>query len=372
MPPPEEVELGDERGFREELGALLECPPPEAGPEEAQALAREHFGIHGVASPLGGERDRNFRLRDTGGREWVVKIVHPAEDPALTDLQSRALIHIGARAPGLPVPRVRMPRHGDRPDVLRTDVLRSDVSRSVSDEVDPRTSRVRMYSYLPGTPMHLTAPSPALRRNLGRLVAALDLALVDLRHPAGSHDLAWDAHRVARIGPFLEELEDRDIPLRALEHFTAHAAPRLGGLRAQIIHNDGNPHNILTTRQGEPHLAGIIDFGDLIRAPLAQDVATAAAYQIGADGHPMAGPAQVIAAFHEVCPLRPEEVELLYDLIVARLVLIVGITGWRSRRHPGNGEYIRRNNQRAWDGLRALQSLGCAPATGYLRTALGE
>lgn len=345
------------------LGDLLDQPPPSAGVEEAQRLATELFGIQGVATPLGGERDRNFRVREGDGRQWVLKIVHPAEERVRSDFQTAALTHLRAWAPELPVPRLRMPCEGGGPDA----------SWTPPQGAGPRELRVRMTTYLQGAPMSRSAPSRETRRGLGRLVGALDVALADLRHAGEAGGLLWDAHQVARVAPLLEELEARDTAARALEHVVRHAAPRWEGLRAQVIHNDANPHNVLTGDTGDtggPEVTGIIDFGDLLRAPLVQDVATAAAYHVGEVGHPLSGPADVVAAFHEVCPLLPEEVAVLHDLMVARLVLVVAITGWRARRHPANRDYILRNSDRAWAGLRRLESVGCAAGTDYLRDAL--
>jgi len=343
-----------------ELGALLNEPVPPVSVEDAEALARAYFGVEAAAEPLGGERDRNFHLRETGGEEWVLKIVHPAEDPELTDLQSQALMHLASRDPGLPVPRVRLPLRGYRADVLWQ---RGTGPGSVA-------SRIRMYSFLPGAPMHLTASTSVLRRNLGGTLARMDLALQDLRHPAESHDLAWDAQNVARVGHLLGDSDGDDLARQALDHFVDHAAPGLARLRTQIIHNDFNPHNILTQEVGDPRIAGIIDFGDLIRGPLVQDLATAAAYQIADGGHPLVGPAEVVGAFHDVCPLLAHEVEVLFDLIVARLILIITITGWRARNHPENRDYILRNSQRARAGLRRLASMECRDACAYFHHIL--
>jgi Ser/Thr protein kinase RdoA (MazF antagonist) len=104
-------------------------------------------------------------------------------------------------------------------------------------------------------------------------------------------------------------------------------------------------------------VAGIIDFGDIVRAALVNDVAIGASYLLRLGVLPLDYPLVFVAAYHAVCPLLPEELELLYDLMTARLALTVAITEWRARRNPGSRAYITKNTGIAWDGIARLASL---------------
>ena len=338
------------------LGALLDNEAPPVSPAEAEFLARTFFGLSAVANPLTGERDRNFHLRDGAGREYVLKVVHPAEDPGVTDFQSRALLHIASTDPGLPMPRLLRPTSGDAPDA--------------SWEVTgmPRR-RVRLLTYLAGRPLHLLTPTRALRRDLGACLARLGLALRDFSHPSQSHRLLWDLQHAVQVRGLLAELPpaSRALSESALDRFATHALPILPGLRAQVIHNDFNPHNILADPTTDTRIAGIIDFGDMVHAPLVQDLATAAAYQIAPDGPVLLGPAEMIAAFHAICPLLPDEIAVLPDLIAARLALTITISSWRAARHPDNAAYIMRNQKAAWAGLKRLQEQTRDAATAFIQ-----
>ncbi len=343
------------------LGALLDNAAPPVSETEAESLAVTFFGITATASPLTGERDRNFHLRDAAGHEYVLKVVHPAEEPGVTDFQSRALLHIAAADPALPMPRLLKPLQGDAPDV------QWDVPGML-----PR--RVRLLTYLAGRPLHLLTRTPALRRDLGAMLARLDLALRDFAHPSQSHRLLWDLQHATQVRGLLAELppERRALPERALDRFAAYAVPVLPGLRAQVIHNDFNPHNILADPADDTRIAGIIDFGDMVHAPMVQDLATAAAYQIAPDGPVLQGPAEMIAAFHAVCPLTEAEIAVLPDLITARLALTTTISAWRAARHPDNAAYIMRNQKAAWAGLERLQDLTRDAAVAFIRHHCGE
>jgi Ser/Thr protein kinase RdoA (MazF antagonist) len=324
------------------LGDVLDMPPPPASAADAVALARAHFGLQGIATALTGERDRNFRVLASDGAEYVLKVVHPAEDPAVTDLQGQVLLHLAETDPGLPVPRARLPL-------------------AVPWQVPGQPLRqVRLYSWLPGRPLHMARPSPAQRRELGAVLARLDLALRGFSHPAQHHLLLWDVQHAARVRGLLVHLEEdgrRKLPETLLDSFEQHAVPAMRRLRKQVIHNDFNPHNVLADAAEDARIAGIIDFGDMVHAPLVQDLATACAYHIQPEGHPLQGPAEIAAAFHAVCPLLPEELDILFDLIAARGVISVAISGWRARRQPENAPYILRNFPRAWAGLERLAAV---------------
>lgn len=346
----------------QQLGELLDTASPPAEIAEIEALARDAFGLDVRAAPLTGERDRNFHLVDRDDRNFVLKVIHPAEAPDVTDLQSRLLLHVEAAAPDLAVPRLVRPLDDDGLEFVW-----------VADGQPAR--RVRCLTYLAGRPLHQAAGSAAQRHNLGAFLARLDLALADFRHPAESHDLLWDLKRAPRARALLVDLahaQKRALAEAALDRFDEHVTPRLLTLRAQVIHNDFNPHNVLADPVAGDVIAGVIDFGDVVRSPLVQDLAVAAAYQIVADGHPLQGAADMATGFHAVCALLPEEIELLPDMIAARLALTIAVSSWRAPRHPDNADYILRNQTTAWNGLQRLQDIPRGDAILWLRGQIEE
>ncbi|MBO1074374.1 phosphotransferase [Roseomonas marmotae] len=339
------------------LGEILDAPPPPASTEDALELARTYFDLEAVARPLAGERDRNFHLTARDGAEYVLKVVHPAEDPSVTDFQNQALLRLACSDPGLPVPRVHPPL-------------------AVRWEVPGQPVRlVRVYSWLAGRPLHLAASGVEQRRALGAMLGRLDLALRGFGHPAQHHVLLWDIQHAARVRGLLSHIEDparRAIPGSLLDVFERQALPVMRGLRRQVIHNDFNPHNVLADAVDDSHIAGVIDFGDMVHAPLVQDLATACAYHIQPDGHPLRGPAEIAAGFHAVCPLQPEELDILFDLIAVRGVISVAISGWRAQRQPENAPYILRNYPRAWAGLERLAAIPREEARAIFHAACGR
>ncbi len=345
---------------QEQLGALLEAPPLPVTEAEAEALAAAHFNRRGRAVALGGERDRNFHLRVEDGPGFVLKVIQPAEDAAVTTFQGLALEHVAAADPALPVPRLYRPADGSGTEALWT-------------PEDRPACRLRLLDYRAGRPLHLTAPSPTQRRAVGASLARLDLAFRGFTHPAERHPLMWDIQHAPRMRGLLAHLPqvgDRGLAAAALDRFERHVLPLLPQLRAQVIHNDFNPHNILASAEDDTVITGIIDFGDMVRAPLVQDLATACAYQMQPEGHPLSGPAELAQAFHALSPLWPEEIAILGDLIATRLTVSVAISGWRAARQPENAAYILRNYNRALSGLRRLGVLPREEVQRYLKERL--
>ncbi len=334
-----------------QLGAALEEPSPPASPQDAGQLAQRHFGMSGTCIPLHGERDRNFHLRTADGAEFVLKIAHPGENPAVLDLQDQALRHIALQDPALPVPRV--------------------VGPAIVWSLPGKAPRVvRMLTYLSGRPVGDVDSGPAQLRTTGECLARLDRALADFRHPAEDHDLVWDLQRAARVRGLLGSLPESRarLPLLFLDRFEARIEPLLASLPKQLIHNDFNPSNILASGDGAP-VRGIIDFGDMVRAPRIQDLATAAAYQISGPGHPLERATAIAAAYHSTWPLQQAEWTILPGLIATRLVLTIAISSWRAQRDTDNAGYILRNQGRAWSGLERLAELSEAELRDAMRPA---
>ena len=213
--------------------------------------------------------------------------------------------------------------------------------------------------------------SPGLRRDMGRTLARLGAALSGFDHPAASHDLLWDIRNAARLRPMTADIPDEDMQRRVLaelDHFEAEVAPHLPGLRHQVVHNDLNHHNVVARRSDPDRVSGVLDFGDMVRTALAADVAVAASY-LASGEDPVADVAEFLAAYHAVVPLRPEEVDLLPDLIVARLVTSISITSWRARRYPENAPYILRNNGPARRAMLRFAALPREAVTRALRSS---
>jgi Ser/Thr protein kinase RdoA (MazF antagonist) len=222
--------------------------------------------------------------------------------------------------------------------------------------------------------LHRTTTTPLQRGNIGRCLASLGLVLRDFAHKAADHDLLWDIKNAMRLRSLLPSTTDG--ALRAfceshLDLFEQEVESILPTLRAQVIHNDFNPHNVLVNGSDPDEITGILDFGDMVRTPLILDVAIAASYLTSVEGEALNNVSDFLAAYHGVSPIEPREIDILFDLVVTRLVTTVAITNWRAARYPENSAYILRNNQPARDGLARFATLSRDKVRRHFRRVCG-
>ena len=321
------------------LGANLTTPPPVLAPETALDLVQTYWGLNGTLSPLTSERDLNFRLTTPQSR-YVVKLANPAEPAAVTTLQTRALLHL--QASDLPVPRVTPTLTG-------------------ATEVATAHGILRLLTWLDGHPLHLAPKSQAQRAAIGQIAARLTLGLQGFSDPAARQDLQWDIRHAARLRPLLPHIAAGLRPLCAatLDRFEAQVLPHLSLCRWHVVHNDLNPHNLLTNPADPDQIAGILDFGDMVETPLVCDMAVAASYQVD-PAAPLESLAAFARAYHATLPLTPLEQSLFPTLTATRMLTTLAIASARAARYPDNAPYILRNVPSASAGLRALQGLNVA------------
>ncbi|MBT3706795.1 MAG: aminotransferase class III-fold pyridoxal phosphate-dependent enzyme [Proteobacteria bacterium] len=296
----------------------LQSPPPDVDVADINRVAKESYGVVGVPKSLGGERDQNFLITptETGQQCVILKVANQAEPDDFLDLQCAALDHIAQHNSTLPIQLLVRTKSGKKWSTIQSGGL---------------TFRVRALRYIPGVPLNEAPEDARLMRNLGRDLAKLNIALRGFFHPAARHAIAWDSQNLDQLVSLCDYLKDvplRDLAVRCLDRFSAKVKPRLSGCRAQVIHNDVSFHNALIDPENPYEISGIFDFGDMLYAPLIQDLAvTAAEVPLGSKNY-FGRVADIVAGFNEVTPLERQEFELLPDLIIGRLVIGLLIKGW--------------------------------------------
>jgi 4-aminobutyrate aminotransferase-like enzyme len=301
------------------------------------AIARRSFGLVGRLTPLVAERDQNVRLDMEGGERFLLKVQNPADDRAVVEMQTEALLHVERADPGLPVMRVVRTADG--------------APWAEVPGPDGRTYRVRAFTFLPGRRVEAPELTPAAIRGIGRVTARLGRALRGFFHPAAGYPILWDVKHAPELRPLLPHVADparRAQAERVLDRFEERVRPTWPALRAQVIHGDVTLDNVLFDEG--LRVSGIVDFGDMSHTALACDLAVAVADVLQAREDAPQAAEQLIRAYAEVTPLEDVEAELLGDLVAARLVTAVVITAWRLGLYPENADYIG-----SWDaGARAF------------------
>jgi 4-aminobutyrate aminotransferase-like enzyme/Ser/Thr protein kinase RdoA (MazF antagonist) len=334
----------------------LRASPPGFPLEMAVDLAARLFGVEGDATLLYGERDQNFRIRPASGDGVILKIVGSDEDPAVVDFQTAALDHVAATDPGLPVPRVIRTRTGEAHGVVADDRGRPHLVRAVA--------------FQPGRILEGHSPGRPLLREIGGVVARLGRALRGFYHPAAGQKIAWDLRRAVDLRAYTDLIEPADlrrIVERGLDRFIA-TLPHLRTLRAQIIHNDAHPGNILVD-EDLGAVVGILDFGDMIHGPLVFDLAVTAAERSGRALPPLDWALEVIAGYTRTSPLDAAEFDALYESMIARHAVSLTIHAWRQRHDPIGADKLTNLSESSVPALEELLSLGRDSAVAIFRAA---
>jgi 4-aminobutyrate aminotransferase-like enzyme/Ser/Thr protein kinase RdoA (MazF antagonist) len=327
---------------------------PRFVPAEAEEIARAFFGFSGSASSLPSERDQNFLLASASGERRVLKIANPAEKPENLDLQNAAMRHLAAGDDPIPASTV----FPDNKGRLIVDVKNKDgVSHAV-----------RLVSYIEGTPLGAVHPQTSeLLAGLGRLLGRLTNRLASFDHPAARRDFYWDLRNGERVvheyRSLIDDPDRNDLAGFLLERATAVLEPLWDRLPQSVVYNDANDFNVIVTRPeagatlfGERRIAGLIDFGDMVRSVTPAEPAVACAYAMLGKDDPLAAACAVISGYHAVHPLDDQDLKALFSLIVLRLLMSVSICARQSSARPDD-DYLRISNDSAWALLDRLRNV---------------
>lgn len=338
---------------------VIAAAAPRFSAEDAARIADEEFGLAVSARALISERDCNFHLRARDGREFVLKIANSTEDRSVTDFQVQALRHIEAQQPDIATPRVVPAKDGRFLLEMRS---------------GPLTHAVRLVTWLPGILLAGQQLTVRLCRNLGIYAAKLGRALAGFEHPGSNPELIWNMNHAPAVRDIAHHIPDVSLRARVIEcidDFGTRLAPAFPSLRAQVVHNDLNPENVLLDSRDTSRVAGVIDFGDMALSPLVADVAVTAAYMREFEGDPLAKIAEFVGAYHSITPLERDETDLVYDLVRVRLATTVAVLYWRIAQRGADDPYLNNSVSAESTAARFLQILDAVPRE-YARRALRQ
>ncbi len=336
---------------------------PRLSPNDAERLAREHFGIDGRATELTSERDQNFLIVATG-RRVVLKIANASEDRAILDAQQRALAHL-------------TPKLATTPRVVPA----ADGSSLVAITLpDGKRHFVWAITWLDGRPLATAVRRSAeLWCDFGREIGRLDAALADFDDPAIHRDFYWDLANGRSIVESSRQLLTDAALRRALDRliaqFDERTAPRLADLPRAAIHNDLNDHNVLVgveddvERSGQ-RIAGIVDFGDMVHSYRVGNLAIAIAYAVLETLDPLTVASAILRGYSTELELSSVELEALFGLVAMRLCASACIAAEQTRQRPDNA-YLAVSQASIRQTLPLLADIPFKLAEAVLRDAAG-
>jgi 4-aminobutyrate aminotransferase-like enzyme/Ser/Thr protein kinase RdoA (MazF antagonist) len=326
---------------------------------EAEKTAADLYGLEAEARRLPGEYDDNFHLRANSGQEYVLKIMHPARERELVDLQCRALEWLAKKGVAGRVPAVLANREGELFTLVR---------------VGDSTERlVWMLSYVPGKVLAGVKPhAPELLDELGCVLGEIDRALADFEHPAARRKLKWDSAQAGWICEYLSYVKDergRRIVSEFLALYEREVLPNIPKLRQTIIYGDANDYNVIVNEGGPKPQVSVVDFGDIHKGITVSEIAIAGAYAILGKSDPLAAAAGVVRGYHSRHGLREEEIAALFPLMGMRLA--VSVVNSAHRQSVKDDPYVTVSEAPAWAALERLVEIHPRFAEYVFRDACG-
>jgi len=334
---------------------------PEFSLEQIKSIAAELYGIEGEFQQQNAERDLSYRVRSLDGEAFVLKVSNVADSEGVIDLQIKALEHIADFDPELPVPHVIHSRN-DRG------------FEWITDDAGNRYM-IRLLSFMQGDVLDQVNLDSYSRSyyNLGATIARMDLALRGFFHAhANSNIHLWDMARCLSLRSetrYITDPESRRLCDEILANAETDVLPRLKRTRHQVIHQDAHAGNVLVRSDDPAEIAGIIDFGDMLFGSIVCElVPIADSYREG-DNDPLQVLCDVSAGFDSVLPLEEDEIDLLYDLALLRIVMNNIIISARDAILK-EGESVHLQNTGLYNRLlKSMVAIGPVEANRRLREA---
>ena len=301
---------------------------PRLGNNEVRSLAKYKYCLNICRiNPLAGDRSQNFLLETDRKDKYVIKISSAFDRLEELDFENRVMILLGQKLSEYNFPLPLPDRDGQ---------LISTHKKGKNDFY-----RLRLFPFISGTYLADLKNIPLrLWREAGNLLAGIDLSLKDFYHPGQKRLLPWDLKNVLWSKDKLTYIKDPTLKRQldyCLLQYEMRVLPVAHRLRSQVIYGDANEHNFLVTSPapGRARIKGLLDFGDMTESFLAGEVAIALAYAL------MLKPdkevvREILSAYHRKNPLQPEELDILFYLILARLTISLTMSAWRRKAEPDN------------------------------------
>jgi len=322
-------------------------------PDDAKAIAKSHYGTDGDASTLAGERNPNFLV--TSNTEKFVLKIHTSDELQQIEVQQIALASL-ANLADFQTPRTVSSIAGD----LLTDIGDGKFARLLTWIEGDLWSKAKDLS-------------EDHKVQLGKLIASVDskLSQVDVSKSLDvlSRPFGWNVLQAEELLADIKLITDVELQAHVQTIFDraiTKSLPKVRALQHQLIHNDANDNNVVVAAG---NVVGLIDFGDLIYAPRVCGLAVGCAYQLDARD-PVASIYAIVRGYHEVAPLSPAELEVLFDLICLRVATSVVMAHRQLAAEPNN-EYLAISQDYFRSLLPALTASNDRLAHYRLRNACG-
>jgi 4-aminobutyrate aminotransferase-like enzyme/Ser/Thr protein kinase RdoA (MazF antagonist) len=314
--------------------------------EAIRGFLKHHYQVEAQVSTLPGELDLNYFVQSVDGHSYILKVANRNEQRANLELQNAVIDHLSNQSLGLQVSRVV--KSIDGKEILEI------------EEENEKPRMVRLLTWVEGRVFAKVQPqTPVLFERLGELCGKLCQSLSNFDHPSAHRFMKWDLAQALWIKPHLNKFrgEKSELVNYFYHLFEENVIPILPKLRQSVIYNDANDYNVLVTHdKKDPHVAGVIDFGDVVFTHTINELAIAIAYAILNKPDPLETACQVVAGHNKAFKILEEELALIFPLVTARLLISVTVSELNRLEHPDN-VYLQISSNDAWEALAKLKNI---------------
>lgn len=321
-------------------------------------LVTRHYGIEGSLKRLNGEIDLNYFIQSSHGEEYILKIANAKESILQLELQNALMKHVRTSGTGLNLQQLV-------PSVTGEEI----VSVQWGNEI----RFMRLLTWIEGRVFAEVNPhSELLLYKLGEMCGKLSKGLSGFEHSGAHRFMKWDPSQAMWTKEFLNQFKGGryDIATHCFDLF-AKAQPVLSSLRKGVNYNDANDYNVLVQGTGEAvTVPGVIDFGDAVYTNTVNELAVALAYVMMHKPDPVEAAVPVIRGYHSQFPLDEKELDVLFPLVMTRLLISVTCSSINLAENPDNA-YLQISDAPAWSLLQKLKDVSPALALYRFRDACG-
>jgi ethanolamine-phosphate phospho-lyase len=230
----------------------------------------------------------------------------------------------------------------------------------------------RLLSYIEGQFLGETKiNSEELLSSLGKTIATLNNNLKNFNsYFYKSRKWEWNIENLYLNKKYLDDIdkvENKRVATYFIDQFDANVVPRTEELRKSIIHNDINEWNVLIK---DNNVSGIIDFGDVTYSFIINELAIAIIYATYNNENYLTNALSIIKSYHEVKPLTNIEIDCLYYIIAARLVISVCNSAHARKTNPEN-DHAFISEEKAWKMLHYLVATNPIYFSNTIKETLG-
>lgn len=312
-----------------------------------EKYVHDYFGITGSIRPLVGEVDANFHLQTDTNTAYTIKVSRPNFQVNELDFQASMMKHLADK--DLPFATPKVVSSLDKKDWV---TITNDAGESCA---------LRLQTWITGRVLGEVNPrSNSVLQQWGKISGTLSQHLQGFDHLVAHRFYKWNPSETLKsrsLSKYFQTIEEQEIANHFWQVFENQVLPLLPSLRCSVNHNDIHEFNLLVNYDYlNPKIVGLIDFGDAIYTQTINELAIACAYAAMDLPDPLSAIEAVLRGYHEVFPVKEKELEVLFPLIAARLLITVTNAAQNIHLEPDN-EYLQISARPAWELLKKLKTI---------------